>query len=565
MTTNGNSLDADTEATPHQSRRCEVVDPRPVDGPTAPRADDLATDPRAVDEAEGLAPEKKTDRVVFGITTAIVVAILGWGLLWPASLTTTMSSILDWVVTNLGWLFVVSATGFVLFALWLALSRYGRIPLGKDGEKPEFNTVSWIAMMFSAGMGIGLIFWGVTEPLTHFVQPPPGITDSTVGTAMATALFHWGLHPWSMYAVVGLSIAYGTYRMGRKQLISSSFIPLIGRHAEGPIGKVIDILAIFATMFGTAASLGLGALQIGSGIKVLGWMGEAGTLLLVSIVAILTLAFVASAVSGISRGIQWLSNINMVLALLLAVFVFVAGPTVFILNLLPTTLGDYASQIAGMSARSAASGDAATETWLSSWTIFYWAWWVSWTPFVGMFLARISRGRTIRQFVVGVILIPSSVSLVWFVIFGGAAIGEQRGGNDLFSRGTPESQLFGMLDHLPLAGASSLLVMALVAIFFVSGADAASIVMGTLSQRGTLEPTRPTVAFWGVATGGVAMLILWTGGSDALNGLQTMTIIVAAPFAVVMIGMCVSLYRDITRDPLIAAPRKPRRVNTPQR
>ncbi|WP_249354614.1 BCCT family transporter [Rhodococcus sp. USK13] len=525
----------------------------------------MATDPRAVDEAEGLAPEKKTDRVVFGITTAIVVAILGWGLLWPASLTTTMSSILDWVVTNLGWLFVVSATGFVLFALWLALSRYGRIPLGKDGEKPEFNTVSWIAMMFSAGMGIGLIFWGVTEPLTHFVQPPPGITDSTVGTAMATALFHWGLHPWSMYAVVGLSIAYGTYRMGRKQLISSSFIPLIGRHAEGPIGKVIDILAIFATMFGTAASLGLGALQIGSGIKVLGWMGEAGTLLLVSIVAILTLAFVASAVSGISRGIQWLSNINMVLALLLAVFVFVAGPTVFILNLLPTTLGDYASQIAGMSARSAASGDAATETWLSSWTIFYWAWWVSWTPFVGMFLARISRGRTIRQFVVGVILIPSSVSLVWFVIFGGAAIGEQRGGNDLFSRGTPESQLFGMLDHLPLAGASSLLVMALVAIFFVSGADAASIVMGTLSQRGTLEPTRPTVAFWGVATGGVAMLILWTGGSDALNGLQTMTIIVAAPFAVVMIGMCVSLYRDITRDPLIAAPRKPRRVNTPQR
>ncbi|AWK75774.1 choline transporter [Rhodococcus oxybenzonivorans] len=542
-----------------------ATDPRAVDGATDPRAVDGATDPRAVDEAEGVAPEKKTDRVVFGITTAIVVAILGWGLLWPATLTNTMSSILDWVVTNLGWLFVVSATGFVLFALWLALSRYGRITLGKDGEKPEFRTVSWIAMMFSAGMGIGLIFWGVTEPLTHFVQPPPGITDSTVGTAMATALFHWGLHPWSMYAVVGLSIAYGTYRMGRKQLISSSFIPLIGRRAEGPIGKVIDILAIFATMFGTAASLGLGALQIGSGVKVLGWIGEAGTLLVIAIVAILTLAFVASAVSGISRGIQWLSNINMVLALLLAVFVFVAGPTVFILNLLPTTLGDYASQIASMSARSAASGDAATETWLSSWTIFYWAWWISWTPFVGMFLARISRGRTIRQFVVGVILIPSSVSLVWFAVFGGAAIGEQRDGTDLFSRGTPESQLFGMLDNLPLAGASSLLVMALVAIFFVSGADAASVVMGTLSQRGTLEPTRSTVAFWGVATGGVAMLMLWTGGTDALNGLQTMTIIVAAPFAVVMIGMCVSLYRDITRDPLITDLRKPRRVSTPHR
>jgi choline/carnitine/betaine transport len=437
------------------------------------------------------------------------------------------------------------------------LGRFGRIPLGKDGEKPEFRTVSWVAMMFSAGMGIGLIFWGVAEPLTHFVEPPPGVNGSSAADAMATALFHWGLHPWSMYAVVGLSIAYSTYRMGRKQLISSSFVPLLGRRAEGPIGKIIDILAIFATMFGTAASLGLGALQIGSGVKVLGWMGEAGTLLLVTIVALLTLAFVASAVSGISRGIQWLSNINMVLALILAIFVFVAGPTILILNLLPTTLGEYAAGIASMSARSVASGDAATETWLSSWTIFYWAWWISWTPFVGMFLARISRGRTIRQFVVGVIIIPTTVSLVWFAVFGGAAVGEQREGIDLFGRGAPESQLFGMLDNLPIAGASSLLVMILVAIFFVSGADAASMVMGTLSQRGTLHPSRRATAFWGLVTGGVAALMLWTGGSDALSGLQTMTIIVAAPFVVVMLGMCVSLYKDLNGDPMAAHNRGP--------
>jgi choline/carnitine/betaine transport len=507
-----------------------------------------------------------SDPVVFGVTAAIVAAILVWGLVWPNSFKSVMSSTLSAVVTNLGWLFVFSATGFVLFALWLALGRFGRIPLGADGEKPEFKTVSWVAMMFSAGMGIGLIFFGVTEPLTHFVKPPPGIADSSAGMALTTALFHWGLHPWSMYAVVGLSIAYGTYRMGRKQLISSSFIPLIGRRAEGPIGKVIDILAIFATMFGTAASLGLGALQIGSGVKVLGWMGEAGTLLLVGIVAILTLAFVASAVSGVSKGIQWLSNTNMVLALILAIFVFVAGPTILILNLLPTALGEYAAEIATMSARSAVSGDAATETWLSSWTIFYWAWWISWTPFVGMFLARISRGRTIRQFVVGVILIPSTVSLVWFAIFGGAAIGQQQDGTDLFSIGTTESRLFAMLDHLPIAGASSLLVMVLVAIFFVSGADAASMVMGTLSQRGTLSPRRSVVAFWGVVTGGVAVLMLWAGGTDALDGLQTMTIIVAAPFVVVMIGMCVSLYKDLSRDPLITggqvAPVKRRRSET---
>lgn len=491
-----------------------------------------------------------TDPVVFGVAALSVVAILAWGLLDPPGFSSTMTSILNWVVGNLGWLFILSATGFVLFAVWLALSRYGRIPLCGDGEKPEFSTVSWVAMMFSAGMGIGLIFWGVTEPLTHFVKPPPGLADSAAGTALATALFHWGFHPWSMYAVVGLSVAYGTYRMGRKQLISAAFTPLFGRkRVEGPIGKIIDILAIFATMFGTAASLGLGALQIGSGIETVGWVGKAGTLLLVSIVALLTLAFVASAISGVSKGIQWLSNINMVLALILAIFVFVAGPTVLILNLIPTSLGDYLANLPSMSARSGADG-ADTDKWLSSWTIFYWAWWISWTPFVGMFLARISRGRTIRQFVVGVILIPTTVSMVWFAVFGGAGIGQQRDGIDLYGKGEPESTLFGMLDRLPLVGVSSLLVMALVAIFFVSGADAASMVMGTLSQRGALNPSRWAVATWGLATGAVAILMLWAGGSDALNGLQTMTIIVAAPFVFVMIGMCVSLYLDLRKDPL---------------
>ncbi len=248
---------------------------------------------------------------------------------------------------------------------------------------------------------------------------------------MATTMFHWSLHPWSIYAVVGLSIAYGTYRKGRKQLISSAFVPLLGRRAEGPIGKVIDILALYATLFGTAASLGLGALQIGSGFEVTGWMEEAGVLLLVAIVAILTLAFIASAVSGVAKGIQWLSNINMVLALGLALFVFVLGPTVLILNLVPTTLGAYAADLARMSARTAASSPEAGE-WLSSWTIFYWAWWISWTPFVGMFLARISRGgRTVRQFVVGVIIVPSIVSLLWFAVFGGAAIGQQEAGLDI--------------------------------------------------------------------------------------------------------------------------------------
>ena len=500
----------------------------------------------------------RTDRVVFSAAAAAVSAIVVWGLVAPDNLDTTTGKALDWLVTDMGWLFVLSASGFVLFSLWLAFSKFGHIPLGKDGEKPEFRTVSWIAMMFSAGMGIGLMFFGVAEPLAHYVTPPPG-SSGGIGTAMATTMFHWSLHPWAMYAVVGLSIAYGSYRKGRKQLFSSAFIPLLGRRAEGPIGKFIDVLAIFATLFGTAASLGLGALQIGSGFQVVGWMSEVSTFLLVAIVALLTLAFVASAVSGVAKGIQWLSNTNMVLAVILALFVFVVGPTVLILNLLPTTIGAYAAQLAQMSARTGASSDPATGEWLSSWTIFYWAWWISWTPFVGMFLARISRGRTIRQFVVGVIVVPSAVSLVWFAIFGGAGISEQRDGIDLAGQDTQEGQLFGMLNHLPLTGITTVLVMILVGIFFVSGADAASMVMGTLSQRGSLEPQRWVVVFWGVLTGGVAALILWTGGDTALDGLQTMTIIAAAPFVIVMIGLCFSLYKDLSRDQMIVDGREMRR------
>ena len=270
-------------------------------------------------------------------------------------------------------------------------------------------------MMFSAGMGIGLMFYGVSEPLSHFVTPPPGTgaagNPEAVQNAMATTLFHWTLHPWAIYAVVGLAVAYGVFRSGRSLLISSAFAPLLGeKRAAGPAGRVIDILAIFATLFGSAASLGLGALQIGSGLEIVGGIGKAGNVLLVAIIAVLTVCFILSAVSGVAKGIQWLSNINMVLALALAVFVFVVGPTVFILNLVPTAVGSYFQDLAMMSARTDAAGGDAMQEWLSGWTIFYWAWWVSWTPFVGMFIARISRGRTIRQFVTGVLLVPSVVS-----------------------------------------------------------------------------------------------------------------------------------------------------------
>ncbi|MFT7835360.1 BCCT family transporter [Saccharothrix sp. BKS2] len=497
----------------------------------------------------------QTDRVVFGVAAAIALAFIGWGVFATESLGRVARSVLDWVIGNLGWAFVLSASGFVVFALWLAVSRYGRIPLGRDDEEPEFRTVSWVAMMFSAGMGIGLMFYGVNEPLTHFASPPPGTvpggTDEAVQTAMATTLFHWTLHPWAIYAVVGLAIAYGSFRRGRSQLISAAFAPLLGRRAAGGAGRAIDVLAIFATLFGSAASLGLGALQIGSGLRAAGWLGGAGNAVLVGVIAVLTAAFVASAVSGVARGIQWLSNTNMVLAVVLAVFVFVVGPTVFVLNLVPAAIGDYFRDLADMASRTAAVGGDATQEWLAGWTIFYWAWWISWTPFVGVFIARISRGRTIRQFVTGVVGVPSLVSLMWFCVFGGTAIFAEREGAGLVGAATPEGQLFALLDGFPLATAASVVVIVLVAIFFISGADAASVVMGTLSQRGSIRPAKAVVVFWGVLTGAVAAVMLLVGGSNGLTGLQNLTIIAALPFLVVMIGLCVALARDLRSDPLI--------------
>ena len=508
--------------------------------------------------------------MIFGITAVLAVGFVAWGFLGTESLATASTSALNWVMQA----FVLTASLFVVFVLWLALGKFGSIPLGQDGEKPAFKTWSWVSMMFAAGMGIGLMFYGVAEPLYHYVSPPQGTVDgqtpAAIQTAMATSLFHWTLHPWAMYAVVGLAMAYGTYRMGRRQLLSDIFTPLFGRKVvEGAGGKVINILAIFATLFGSAASLGLGAIQIGGGLQANGVISSPSRGVYVGIIGILTVCFVASAVSGIERGIQWLSNTNMVLAILLALLVFVVGPTVFILNMIPSALGDYIRDLPDMSARTGAVGDAATTEWLASWTIFYWAWWVSWTPFVGMFIARISRGRTIRQFVTGVLLVPSVVSLLWFAIFGGAAIGLQEqataagGSTSMVTTvdGAPsvsfDGALYNLVDTLGmpsvLTTVAIVLVMVLVGIFFVTGADSASIIMGSISSYGVEEPRKPLIVFWGVLMGCVAAVMLVAGGDDpteALSGLQRITIISAVPFVLVMVLMCVALTKDLYRDPI---------------
>ncbi|MEO9326061.1 BCCT family transporter [Nocardioides sp. C4-1] len=537
-----------------ETRRPSTIDASELNTPH-PALDAALDDSPHASVDEPTAPARSgIDRVVFAVPALFALGFIVWGFVDTDSLASASTNALTWVMDSLGWLFVLTATGFVVFVLWLALGRFGRIPLGRDDEEPEFRTISWIAMMFSAGMGIGLMFYGVAEPLAFFAEPPPGTGPAgnaeAAQHALSHTMFHWTFHPWAIYAVVGLSIAYGVYRKGRPQLISAAFEPLLGRRAHGPAGQVIDMLAIFATLFGSAASLGLGAVQISSGLQIVAGIGEVGNAVLVAIIAGLTVAFVLSAVSGVAKGIQWLSNINMVLAIGLALFVFVVGPTVFILNLLPTAIGSYAGDLPMMIGRTGAEG-ADVDAWLQTWTVFYWAWWVSWTPFVGMFIARISRGRTIRQFVTGVLLVPSVVSLVWFAIFGGTAIDLQQTGVDIFGEGASESQLFGTLDQLPWATLTSIVVMVLVGIFFVSGADAASIVMGTLSERGTDEPKRLNVIFWGCATGAVAAVLLLAGGETALDGLKTITIVAAVPFLLVMIGLAVALVKDLRRDPLV--------------
>ena len=515
----------------------------------------LAVSSDGVGEHFPHASKPPVDRVVFGTAAVLSLVFLVYGGLDPEGLGDTTGSILSWITGNFGWLFVLTSAGFLIFSTYLAVTRYGNIKLGADDSVPEFSTFSWVSMMFATGMGIGLMFWGVAEPLTHLNTPPLGLADPATGQAaqvsMEYTFFHWGFHPWSMYAVIGLAIAYFAYRKGHGNLISSTFRPLLGDRVKGPAGKTIDIVAIFATLFGSATSLGLGALQITGGLGEVFGTSTESTWAAIGVIAVLTLCFVISAVSGVERGIKWLSNANAVAAALLAFFLFVVGPTVFILSTMTESLGGYLTHLPSMSFRTGAFGGS---EWISGWTIFYWAWWISWTPFVGMFIARISKGRTIRQFVIFVILIPSLVSFLWFSILGGAAFDLQLNrGRDMAAEletGT-ENALFFTLRAFPLSGLTVLLAVLLIAIFFITGADSASIVMGMLSQHGTEEPHRVLTVFWGIATGAVAAVLLASGGNDpsaGLSALQTLIIIVAGPFLLILIGLCVSLLKALRRE-----------------
>ncbi|MFF3004748.1 BCCT family transporter [Kitasatospora sp. NPDC057940] len=510
-----------------------------------PQPDQHAEEP---DEPAATLP---VDRAVFGISAALVLAVVAWGVFAEDSLGRTSSAALGWVLHNFGWLFVVAADVFLVLTVLLAFSRFGRIRLGRDDDEPEFSTLAWVAMMFSAGMGIGLMFYGVGEPLQLFATPQPGSglepqSAAAAQQALEFSLFHWTLHPWAIYAVGGLALAYTTFRKGRGNRISAAFVPLIGqRGADGWPGRAIDLLAVFATVFGSATSLGLGALQVADGLGYITSVRNTQNAQLI-IIGSLTAAFVLSAFSGVHKGVKWLSTANVVLASLIMLFVFVFGPTVFALDAIPSTVGGYLSDLLGMSTQTGAFTD---ESWLGSWTIFYWAWWLSWAPFVGTFIARISRGRTIRQFLIGVLLVPSGATVIWFCVMGGTAIRlVSTGAADLVAtipKGA-EASLFEMLRSLPLGSATSVVAVLLVMTFFITSADSASLVLGSLSSRGSLHPRTWLVVVWGVLMGGVAAALLLAGG---LTALQNATILVALPFVAVMLLLCVSLVKELREDP----------------
>ncbi|QOR36501.1 BCCT family transporter [Clostridium sp. 'deep sea'] len=488
---------------------------------------------------------KKKNNVVFYISVIFTLAIVAWAMLIPQGFESAAKAAFNYLNTNFGWFYVLTMFSFVAFAIWIAFSKYGKIKLGPDDSKPAYSLMSWFAMLFSAGMGIGLVFWGVAEPLKHFINPLGAAAGSGAAAdfAIKKSFFHWGLHPWANYCVLALALAYMQFRKGKPGLISSVFIPLLGEErANGPIGKLIDILAIFATIAGVATSLGLGTLQINSGLNFLFGIPETN-LVKLAIVAIVTILFMISAVTGLDKGIKFLSNLNVSVAGILLIATAIVGPTLLIINTFTDGLGAYFGNFIRDSFRIGPYGD---NSWYGGWTIFYWAWWIAWAPFVGTFIARISRGRTIKQFVGGVLLAPTLASFLWFAVFGATGINT---GIDVATKAAAvtETSLFVVMQQYPLGTVISLIAVVLLCTFFVTSADSATFVLGMLSSNGEMNPSTKRKIIWGVIQSGLALSLLLVT-ANGLQMLQTASIVAAFPFAFIMIFAMISLVKILKTE-----------------
>ncbi len=482
--------------------------------------------------------------MVFRISIAMVAALVLLAGMAPGPFNDAMQAVLAMVVRGAGWMYLLVVFLALLFLLYVAFGRLGRLRIGGEDAEPEFSRTSWLAMLFAAGMGIGLVFWGAAEPVSHFLNPPEGLqpqSPAAARAAMRYAFFHWGLHPWAIYALIGLAMAWFQYNRGGRGLVSDMLEPVIGARHQGALGHAVNIAAVVATAIGVATTLGFGTIQIAAGLHRVFGISPGKTTQLVTI-AVAFVLYMASSTSGVERGIKWLSNFNLALAGLLMLAVLLIGPTGFIFDTFTTTLGAYINQLVVMSLRLSPFSDS---TWVRDWTVFYWAWWIAWAPFVGAFIARVSRGRTVREFVVGVVLAPSLLGFVWFSVFGGAALQALIFGEvDLLQAlaGGYETVLFALFDSLPGSSLLALVALALLIIFFVTSADSAVLVLASMSTDEAGDPPLYKRAVWGVAVALIAAALLLAGGLDALQNLIT---IAALPFAVLMALVMVSVYREL--------------------
>lgn len=490
-------------------------------------------------------------RWVFWPAAVIVIVFVAFTLIAPGIAESMFKTIQTTIVNAFNWYYVLIAVVFVAFSLYLGFSRFGDIKLGKDDDEPEFSLMSWFSLLFAAGMGIGLVFYGVSEPLTHFVTPRPGVTgtpEQLAQAALGQTYLHWGVHAWSIYVVIGLALAYAIHRRKRPISIRWTLEPLLGKRVEGGWGHAIDIIALVGTLFGVATSLGLGVLQISAGLDSAGMVKPDATTQVI-IILVISVFVLASVLSGVTKGMKWLSTANLVLAGILVLYLLVMGPSEFLLRDFVQSIGYYVQNFVGLSFNVSAFQGTAGEEWQAQWTSFYWGWWISWAPFVGIFIARVSKGRTVREFVAGVILVPTLLGILWFSVLGGSALAIelQNPGALLNAEGEVDLQgaLFQMLEHVPGEQIITIGVILLIGIFFVTSADSGALVMGMIATGGQQNPKRWIRTFFVLVTAALAIALLLAGG---LTALQTAAITIALPFSVVMLLICWSTVVAFTRE-----------------
>ncbi|TPE44222.1 BCCT family transporter [Pontibacter mangrovi] len=484
---------------------------------------------------------------VFWSSIVILILVIGLVLTFRKGAEEFFSDTQAAVTANMGWLFILSVNVFVVYCLYMAFGKFGHIRLGGKDAKPEFSTSSWFAMLFSAGMGIGLLFWSIAEPINHFQTPPlgePG-TPAAARQAMNYTFLHWGFHAWAIYALVGLSLAYFTYSRKLPLTVRSVFYPFLGERIHGLIGDVIDILAVLATLFGLATSLGLGVKQVAAGLHHVFPAIASGVTTQIILIAGITAIATVSVVTGVDKGVRILSEWNVRIALLVLLAVLFLGPTVFILGSYVQNTGSYLGNFLQLSFWNEAYS---TRNWQGAWTVFYWAWWISWAPFVGIFIARVSKGRTIREFILGVLIVPSLLSFLWMTVFGSTALHEVLAGNNAVAEAVAadiSTALFVFFEQLPFSTVLSVIGIVLVAGFFVTSSDSGSLVVDSLTSGGRPDSPVGVRIFWALAEGAVAAVLLIGGG---LQALQTAVILTGLPFALILLLMCYSLYRGLSEE-----------------